>query len=338
MPSLTTVIPVYNGEPFLRATLQCLVDQERPPDRVVVIDNCSTDNTAKIVQDFSQKLPCEWRQNETNIGSAGNLNRALNLAAETDYLHVLPADDLVKPCFYKRLVGELEPIQGRALAFSYYELIDKDGRLLKAESVHSGPAGTRRIAPTEFLERQCELRSICCPSVLHKTQYQPSPAFFRVDMPQIADSVFYSEWSRACAGLVEVGEILCQNRHHPYSATSSNLRNLQATVLDEWKAISLIFAMIEEPPLRHWLRKEKLKCLFAARSEVRKQLMDKLDPTLPEEIERALRYVVSPVHRSLGKAAVVLRDLARRASGRPTKADELFGIYSGSPERPLTSR
>src|SRR3954465_4440210 len=112
---LTCVIPVYNGEQFITPALQCLVDQERRPDRVVVIDNRSTDGTPAIVEEFKKQLPIEFRQNEANIGSAANLNRCLELAAETEYLHLLLADDLVKPRFYSALLSQLEPIKGRAL-------------------------------------------------------------------------------------------------------------------------------------------------------------------------------------------------------------------------------
>ncbi len=328
MPFLTTVIPVYNGELFLAPALQCLADQERKPDRVVVIDNCSTDRTPQIVEDFQKCLPLEFRRNETNIGSAGNLNRCLDLASETEYLHLLLADDLVKPGFYQRLLRELEPFPGRALAFTNYELIDRDGKLIDTHLVASTTAQSRRLSLNEFLERQSELRSVCCPAVLHKTNYQPNPSYFKTDMPQVADTVMYSGWAQACEGIVEVGEILCQNRHHPFSATSTNIRSVKATALDEWKAMWLIFDMIREPALQHRLRRLKLKCLFAARSQVKKQFMGRLNPEIPREIDLALQSLLSGPYRQIGKLAVFLRDSALRLKGQPTKAEDLVRIYA----------
>src|SRR5689334_17865368 len=179
---LTCVIPVYNGEPFITPALQCLVNQQRHPDRVVVIDNRSTDRTPAIVEEFKKQLPIEFRQNETNIGSAGNLNRCLEVAAETEYPHMLLADDLVKPRFYSRLLPQLESIKGRGLAFSSYELIDRNGDLIESTLVQAAATPTHRLTLNQFLERQSQLSSVCCPAVLHKTNYQPSPAFFRTDM------------------------------------------------------------------------------------------------------------------------------------------------------------
>src|SRR5262245_40267602 len=148
---LTCVIPVYNGEPFITPALQCLVNQQRRPDRVVVIDNCSTDRTPAIVEGFKTQLPIEFRQNETTIGSAANLNRCLELAAETEYLHMLLADDLVKPRFYSTLLPQLESISGRGMAFSHYELIDRSGDLIESTLVQAAPSPTRRLTLNQFL-------------------------------------------------------------------------------------------------------------------------------------------------------------------------------------------
>src|ERR1051326_2358129 len=52
--SIITVIPVYNGEKFIRATLESVAAQTVKPDRLIVLDNCSTDGTAKIVQEFNR--------------------------------------------------------------------------------------------------------------------------------------------------------------------------------------------------------------------------------------------------------------------------------------------
>ena len=44
---IISVIPVYNGERFLRATLDSLASQTIQPDRVIVLDDASTDGTAE---------------------------------------------------------------------------------------------------------------------------------------------------------------------------------------------------------------------------------------------------------------------------------------------------
>ena len=51
--NVTTVIPVYNGEKFLRPTLESIAKQSKRPDRLVLLDNCSTDGTEKIIREFT---------------------------------------------------------------------------------------------------------------------------------------------------------------------------------------------------------------------------------------------------------------------------------------------
>src|SRR5689334_20090773 len=48
--TLTTIIPVFNGEKHLAATLQSVAAQTRRPDRLIVLDNCSTDGTRRVVE------------------------------------------------------------------------------------------------------------------------------------------------------------------------------------------------------------------------------------------------------------------------------------------------
>jgi glycosyltransferase involved in cell wall biosynthesis len=91
-----TVIPVYNGERFLGATLESVAQQTRRPDRLIIIDDGSTDGTKELVHSFKD-LPCEWHPNPKNLGLFPNLNKALAKASETDFFHLLLADDLVTP-------------------------------------------------------------------------------------------------------------------------------------------------------------------------------------------------------------------------------------------------
>src|ERR1044071_1146080 len=105
MQTLTTIIPVFNGERFIVETLKSVARQTRKPDRVIVLDNCSTDSTPQLVAGFSG-LRCEWIQNQRNLGLFGNLNRALQFADQTTFLHLLHADDLILPEFYERSRSE----------------------------------------------------------------------------------------------------------------------------------------------------------------------------------------------------------------------------------------
>src|SRR5208283_384435 len=114
---LLTVIPVFNGEPFIAQTLESIARQTLRPDRVVVLDNCSTDRTPEIVKNFAG-LSCELIRNERNLGLFGNLNRSLDFSTETEFLQILHADDLIEPDFYRVMTGVWEGCPGRGMAWS----------------------------------------------------------------------------------------------------------------------------------------------------------------------------------------------------------------------------
>jgi glycosyltransferase involved in cell wall biosynthesis len=59
VPSIAVVIATFNGEEWLEVQLQSLADQTRPPDRLVISDDGSTDSTVRIAQEFARAAPFE---------------------------------------------------------------------------------------------------------------------------------------------------------------------------------------------------------------------------------------------------------------------------------------
>src|SRR5438105_587386 len=135
--SIITVIPVFNGEKYIRQTLESVAAQSVRPDRVIVIDNCSTDGTENIVKSFAP-IKCEWLQNPKNIGLFANCNRALEFAEQTNYLLLLCADDLIEPRFFEVMTSALDSCKARALAYCLDERIDEDGRHLSISGKATG--------------------------------------------------------------------------------------------------------------------------------------------------------------------------------------------------------
>ena len=320
MTELTTVIPVYNGERFLPATLACIAAQTRKPDRIVVLDNGSTDRTPEIVAAFPG-LRCEFRRNETNLGVLGNLNRCLGLASETRYLHLLMADDLVKPAFYADLLAAMAVIQGRGLGYSFNETISQTGEVTGRHQQR--PTGPARCVPLkEFLVPQAELATVLLPGVVLKTDSTPPACLFR-DLPQVADGLFLAEWAALTGNVVEVPEFLCQYRLHPFNASSRHMYDMQCFVLDEWRLTQMVIGWIQEPWAARIVRRAKMRCLHAARMQVKIDMMEILRPPFAEEIRRKRREIVGRLATAAGWTTVRGRDAIRRLSGHPSRAAEI---------------
>ena len=318
---LTTVIPVFNGERFLPATLACLAAQTRKPDRVVVLDNGSTDRTAEIVESF-RPLQCEFRRNEHNLGVLGNLNRCLQLSRETRFLHLLMSDDIVKPAFYERMLPVFEASTTRGLAYCFHENISKDGTPLGR--VQAEPEGPSRPLPLKsFLIPQSECRTVILPGVIFKTDFQPPVCEFP-NMPQVGDGLFLAEWAVATGSVFEVREYLCQYRLHPFSASSRHIYNLQAFVRDEWELSRKIQGWIREPLIPRLLRRFRLWVLYSARTQVKIDMMQRIRPEFAREIREYQLETFGRTGIAAGLLAVRSRDLFRVARGRPVRVDELL--------------
>ena len=328
MTELTTAIPVFNGERFLSATLDCVAQQTRKPERLVIFDNGSTDGTEEIVARF-KGVPCEFRRNESNLGVLGNANRCLSLATETRYLHLLMADDLVKPDFYQKLLPAMEAIKGRGLGYSFNENISGTGEVIgRNQSQATGQS--RQVPLNEFLGRQATLATVLLPGVILKTDFQPAPCLFH-DMPQVADGLFLAEWAALTGEAIEVGEYLCQYRLHAFNASSRHMYDLQSFVLDEWRLTKTVLGWMDEPWTAHQLRRLRLHFQLAARTQVKIDMMQRLRPQFAVEIRRKQRELAGRPAAFLGWAAVRARDLLRRLGGKPSKAVELTSTATVSP-------
>ena len=100
--SLTIGIPMYNHEKTIITTLDsilCQLDEIKNlcELEVLICDNCSTDESPRIVKEYQKKYPkiIKYHKNKTNIGGLQNLKKVYELASK-DYIWVLGDDIMVK--------------------------------------------------------------------------------------------------------------------------------------------------------------------------------------------------------------------------------------------------
>jgi len=89
-PSIATIIPAYNCERYLAEAIESVLAQNYRPLEIIVIDDGSTDDTAKIAKRFEPAIQYCFQANG-GIGSARN--RGIELA-HSDFIAFLDADDL----------------------------------------------------------------------------------------------------------------------------------------------------------------------------------------------------------------------------------------------------
>lgn len=142
---ITIAIPSYNNENTIRESIESALAQEYPQKltEILVIDDCSTDNTVKIAMEY----PVHVMVNSENMGIGENLAKCMN-KAEGKYVIYLCADDIFAD---KRVVGDVVEIfdkNGEIGVIGRYYYYFMDGK--------EGAIGTCR-------EKRILIQS-CCPS------------------------------------------------------------------------------------------------------------------------------------------------------------------------------
>jgi glycosyltransferase involved in cell wall biosynthesis len=89
VPKVSLLIPVYNQERIVRDTLRSALAQEYKDMEILVSDDCSTDKTYQVCQNF----PVTLSRNKYNLGFTGNFNKLIN-EAKGEYIIFLCGDDV----------------------------------------------------------------------------------------------------------------------------------------------------------------------------------------------------------------------------------------------------
>lgn len=109
-PILTIAIPTYNGSKTIRNMLNLLLPQIEDFNKVEVLvsDNCSTDNTPQLIEEYQQEYPeIKYVRNRENIKTDGNILQCCRLARGKFIWH-LSDDDVIIEDALKKIVSFLE--------------------------------------------------------------------------------------------------------------------------------------------------------------------------------------------------------------------------------------
>ena len=108
---ISVIMSVYNGEKYLVQAIDSILNQTYQNFEFIIIDDCSTDNSSHILQEYAQKdSRIKIIKKEKNIGIKGfikNLNLGISLA-KGKYIARMDADDISLPERFQKQVDFLE--------------------------------------------------------------------------------------------------------------------------------------------------------------------------------------------------------------------------------------
>lgn len=119
MPKLSIVLPVYNVEKYLNESLNCLVGQTFSDIEIICVNDCSDDNSAKILNDFADKNSrIKILNNEQNSGAGFSRNRGLEVA-EGEYILFLDSDDIFEKDLAESVIKAADENNCDIVIFNY---------------------------------------------------------------------------------------------------------------------------------------------------------------------------------------------------------------------------
>ena len=119
---VTAVIAVRNGSTTIKKTLDSLLSQTVPLKKIIVVDDCSNDETPKVVEDYAAKS--DGKIELLKLPYNHWVYKARNAAfekIETEFFFFLDADDFVEPSYTERLLTVLR--ENPDCAFAYSDMI-----------------------------------------------------------------------------------------------------------------------------------------------------------------------------------------------------------------------
>ena len=131
MATVAVIIPSYNHALYIADALQSVACQTLAPERIVVVDDGSTDRSVEVIRGIAD--PRIKLIVQENAGAHAAINRGIAAAGAVDYVAILNSDDLYEPERLARCVAFLEQRQEIELVCTGLRLIDDSGALLPTE-------------------------------------------------------------------------------------------------------------------------------------------------------------------------------------------------------------
>ena len=126
---VTVICSCYNHQEFVSQSILSIVNQTYKKIQIIVVDDCSTDHSIDVIENFIQKYPeIIFIKNKSNLGLTKSVTNALNYS-KGEYFIDLAADDLLLPnCIEIQLsTFKNSDYNNLAIVYGNAELITEEG-------------------------------------------------------------------------------------------------------------------------------------------------------------------------------------------------------------------
>lgn len=205
---VSIIMPSFNTGKYITETIESVLAQSYKNWELIIVDDCSSDNTDEIVSTYLSDDRIHYLKNEKNRGAAFSRNTALR-AAKGKWIAFLDSDDLWMP---EKLEKQLSFMKSNGYFFSYtdYEEIDVDGKQTGVRVT-----GPRKVTKTGMY-------NYCWPGCL--TVMYDADEIGLIQIENIKKNNDYAMWLKVChkADCYLLDECLAQYRKGRVGSVSTH--------------------------------------------------------------------------------------------------------------------
>lgn len=206
---VSIIMPSYNCGEFVEETIRSVQAQTYNNWEIIFMDDCSTDDTVKLVSKLKEKDPrIRLFQNQRNSGAAVSRNNALH-EAKGRWIAFLDSDDLWEPTKLEKQVKFMEE-NGYLFSYTCYQEIDSESK----------PTGVMVSGPKHVTKKG--MYNFCWPGCL--TVMYDASKIGLVQIEDIKKNNDYAMWLKVCkiADCYLLDECLAKYRRGRAGSVSSH--------------------------------------------------------------------------------------------------------------------
>lgn len=244
-PVASIVIPCYNAERYLEATLESALDQSVDALEVICVDDGSTDKTAQILEAYAARDPRVRVLLQEN-GGEGPARDAGLVAARGSWIYCLDADDLMEPTLLAEAIACAERTEADVVIFKTRLLDDQSGELSDFRWCFDTswlPEGTEVFSPSAHPERIFNSFQNWVHNKLFRASFVREKNLHFQHIHRTADLLF------TCRALSEAARIALLNKAlHRYRTNNPNSALFTSDLypLDFYEALHELQTSLEE--------------------------------------------------------------------------------------------
>ena len=228
-PKVSVCIPTYNYARFLPEAIESILNQSFADFELLIIDDCSTDDTAAVVQGYAARdARIRFSVNSPNLGMVNNWNLCLRQARGEFVKFVFGDDLLTSREALRKMLAPLIADSSISLVASARNIVDPESKVIRTRSSFGK---TTVIAGDEAI-RRCllEQKNLIGEPTVVMFRKKDTERGFNKDYRQIVDLEMWYHLLEQGA-LAYLNEPLCAFRCHPDQQTEHNSRS-NATLND----------------------------------------------------------------------------------------------------------